>query len=80
MRLPSMAHSPASRATLAFDPVNWSRPQVVRVGAATNPDGAEDLATISVSSTGLATVSIRVSVLELSTTLPPDLVLADGFE
>jgi hypothetical protein len=67
-------------ATLAFDPVNWSRPQLVRVGAATDPDGAEDIATISVSSTGLATVPIRVSVLELSATLPPDLVLADGFE
>jgi hypothetical protein len=75
-----MAHSPTTRAALAFDPVNWARPQLVRVGAATDPDAAEDVATISVSSTGLATVPIRVSVLELSATLPPDSVLADGFE
>lgn len=65
-------------ATLNFDSTNWNRTQLVRLGATGDVDLADDLATISVSSTGLATVPIRVTVLDLGAIEAP--LFANGFE
>lgn len=64
-------------ATLTFTPADWSRPQVVRLGAASDGDTTDDVATVSVTSSGLTTIPIRVSVLDLA---GPDTLFADGFE
>lgn len=65
-------------ATLTFTSSNWNRTQVVRLGAIGDLDTTDDLATISVSSTGLATVPIRVTVLDLGSIETP--LFANGFE
>jgi hypothetical protein len=63
--------------SLTFTPTNWSRPQLVRVGARFDPDSVDDSATIWVNSAGLTTVQIQVSVLDL---VRPEAVFANGFE
>jgi hypothetical protein len=67
-----------SGVSLTFTPTNWMRPQAVRLGAAADPDLADDIATVSVSSAGLATEAVRVTVLDLFG--PSDTVFANGFE
>ena len=64
--------------TLMFDPTNWSRPQPVRLDIRGDLDLADDSATVSVSSAGLATVPIAVTVLDLGAIEEP--LFADGFE
>jgi glucose/arabinose dehydrogenase len=51
-------------ATLTFDPTNWNRPQVVRLDVAPDGDAIDETATVSVSSTGLATIPVTVHVLD----------------
>lgn len=63
--------------SLTFTPLNWSRPQVVRVRAAGDLDLVDDNAAIWVNSIGLTTIPIQVSVLDLGT---PEAVFANGFE
>ena len=70
--------SVANGAVLSFDPANWSRPQAVRFAATWDFDTADDDATISVSSPGLPTVPVRVTVLDLGALEAP--MFADGFE
>lgn len=62
---------------LTFTPLNWLRPQVVRIRAAFDPDTVDDSATIFVNSVGLTTIPIQVSVLDL---IGPQAVFANGFE
>ncbi|HWS25513.1 MAG TPA: PQQ-dependent sugar dehydrogenase, partial [Xanthomonadales bacterium] len=64
-------------ATLTFTPLDWSHPQLVRLGAAVDLDSIDDIATVSVSSAGLATIPIRVSVLDLAR---PEALFSNGFE
>lgn len=59
-----------------FTPFDGSRPQVVRVRAAVDPDTVDDNATIFVNSVGLTTIPIAVSVLDL---VGPQAVFANGF-
>jgi len=66
-----------SGSALTFTPANWNRPQVVRLRAAVDGDGNDDVATVTVSSQGLAAESIAVSVLDLAAA---DLIFKDGFE
>lgn len=68
----------AGAATLTFTAENWMRPQPVRFAAASDADTVDDAATMSVSSDGLATQTIEISVLDL----PPDpeRIFRDGFE
>jgi glucose/arabinose dehydrogenase len=63
--------------TLTFTPADWSRPQIVRIGASGDIDTTDDSATVSVSSAGLTTVPIRVSVLDLGVF---DTLFENGFE
>jgi glucose/arabinose dehydrogenase len=65
-------------ATLTFTPANWMQPQAVRLAAAADADSVDDAATISVSSDGLATETIDVSVLDLP--VDPDRIFRDDFE
>ncbi len=65
-------------AALVFTPGNWMQPQVLRLGAAGDPDLTDDSATISVSASGLSTVPISVTVLDLGAINPP--LFSDGFE
>ncbi len=65
-------------ATLTFTPSNWNRPQAVRFAAAVDADAIDDAATISVSSAGLATVPISITVLDLNE--PGDLIFRNGFD
>jgi hypothetical protein len=65
-------------ATLAFTPLDWSRPQVVRLEAEGDADTTDDIATVSVSSAGLTTVPIQVRVLDVGVIVTP--MFADGFE
>ncbi len=65
-------------ATLDFNPVNWARPQAVRIAAATDADTSDDAATLSVSATGIATETIQVSVLDLGAAT--DRIFRNGFE
>lgn len=48
--------------SLTFTPANWDEPQAVVIAAAADTTGADDTATIGISSPGLATQSIAVSV------------------
>jgi uncharacterized repeat protein (TIGR01451 family) len=57
--------SVAAGATLTFTPSNWDVPQTVRFQAATDADAIDDAATISVTSSGLATEQVQVTVLDL---------------
>jgi glucose/arabinose dehydrogenase len=66
-------------AALNFDPTNWNQPQVVRLAVATDADGANDTATLSVSSPGLATIPITVHVLDTGAAGEAPL-FANGFE
>jgi hypothetical protein len=66
-------------ATLTFDPTNWSRPQVVRLDVAPDGDTLDDTATVSASSTGLATIPITVHVLDTGAAGKPPL-FSNGFE
>ncbi len=66
-----------SGSTLTFTPGNWSQPQAVRISVATDADLTDDLATVSVTSSGLPDVPIRVSVLDLN---GPDSMFVYGFE
>jgi len=65
-------------AALTFTSANWSRPQAVRLMALSDADTVDDNATVSVSSAGLPTVAIAVSVLDLGGGL--DGIFADDFE
>lgn len=65
-------------AALTFTSANWSRPQAVRLMALGDSDTTDDTATVSVSSAGLTTVPIAVSVLDLVGGL--DSIFADDFE
>jgi glucose/arabinose dehydrogenase len=67
-------------AALTFTPANWMRPQAVRLGAAPDVDTSDDTATVSVSASGLTTVPISVSVLDLGTGPDPNDIFEDGFE
>ncbi len=67
-----------SGATLNFDPSNWSRPQPVRLRALKDLDLVDDDATISVSSSGLTTVPVRVTSLDLGALEQP--IFEDGYE
>ncbi|HET7843941.1 MAG TPA: PQQ-dependent sugar dehydrogenase [Xanthomonadales bacterium] len=69
----------AAGATLTFDSTNWNRPQLVRLAVATDGDGINDTATVSVSSTGLATVPIAVHVLDTGSAGEAPL-FSNGFE
>jgi uncharacterized repeat protein (TIGR01451 family) len=51
--------------TLTFTPANWYVPQAVRLDAADDGDATDDAATITVSSDGLDSVPINVTVLDL---------------
>lgn len=62
---------------LSFTPFDGSRPQVVRVRTAFDPDTVDDNATIFVNAVGLTTIPIAVSVLDLA---GPQAVFANGFE
>ncbi|MEO8671982.1 MAG: PQQ-dependent sugar dehydrogenase [Tahibacter sp.] len=64
-------------ATLTFSTTNWMQPQTVRMTAATDADGVDDLATVSVTSPSLTAVPIRVTVLDLTAS---DLIFANGFQ
>ncbi len=66
-----------SGSTLTFTPSNWSIPQAVRMSAAADADLTDDAATVTVSSTGLTDVPIRVTVLDLD---GPDSMFVYGFE
>lgn len=66
-----------SGGALTFTPLDWSRPQAVRVRAAFDPDTVDDSATIFVNAVGLTTVPIQASVLDLA---GPQAVFANGFE
>ena len=65
-------------ATLTFTPTNWMRPQALRLGATGDLDSIDDSATISVSATGLATVAVAVTVLDVGAVVAP--LFANGFE
>lgn len=65
-------------AALTFTPTNWMRPQAVRLGAAGDLDSIDDSATVSVSATGLTTVPVAVSVLDVGAISVP--LFANGFE
>ncbi|MDZ4814431.1 MAG: PQQ-dependent sugar dehydrogenase [Pseudomonadota bacterium] len=65
-------------ATLNFTPTNWMRPQAVRFGAAGDLDSIDDSATVSVSATGLTTVPVAVTVLDIGAITVP--LFANGFE
>lgn len=69
----------AAGASLTFDATNWNRPQVVRLAVATDGDTSPDMATVSVSSTGLATVPIAVHVLDTGAAGESPL-FSNGFE
>lgn len=66
--------------TLIFTPVNWMRPQAVRIAADGDVDLTDDAATVSVSSPGLATIGVDISVLDLGAMGMPDTIFFDGFE
>ena len=70
--------SVASGASLTFTSSNWMRPQVVHLAAAADMDDANDLATIEVIAASLATIPIRVTVLDLVGV--PNAFFANGFE
>ncbi len=65
-------------ATLTFTPANWMRPQTLRLGASADPDSVDDSATVSVSASGLTTVPIAVTVLDVGSL--PSVLFANGFE
>ena len=65
-------------ASLTFTPSNWMRPQAVRLAANPDPDATDDLATVSVTAASLASVPIRVTVLDLGGL--SDGIFANGFE
>ncbi len=65
-------------ATLTFTPSNWMRPQALRLGATGDLDSIDDSATISVSATGLTTVPVAVTVLDVGAITVP--LFANGFE
>jgi MYXO-CTERM domain-containing protein len=54
----------ASGSTLTFDSANWSSPQPVELTLAEDADTLDDSATVSVASPGLATETVRVSVID----------------
>jgi glucose/arabinose dehydrogenase len=58
---------------LTFTTGNWSVPQPVRLQAAVDGDTANDIATLTVSSAGLASESVTVRALDLVTLPPPQL-------
>jgi glucose/arabinose dehydrogenase len=68
----------AAGATLTFTNVDWMRPQLVRLVAATDVDLADDAATISASASGLVTEVVNVTVLDLDRN--PDTIFLDGFD
>lgn len=51
-------------ATLVFDASNWSVPQAVRLTASQDSDSLDDLASVSVSSNGLATQTVSAAVTD----------------
>ncbi len=67
-----------SGATLTFTPSNWMQPQAVRIGATPDVDLVNDTATVSVSATGLTTIPITVTVLDLVDSSV--LIFNNGFE
>jgi hypothetical protein len=66
-------------AELTFTSTNWARPQAVRLMALSDPDSVDDTATVTVSSAGLTSIPIAVSVLDLGGA-GQDEIFADQFE
>jgi glucose/arabinose dehydrogenase len=54
--------------TLTFTPANWSVPQIATVAAATDADGTDDLATVSVSAAGLTAETVTVHARDVAAT------------
>ena len=52
----------AAPAVVTFTPVNWDQPQTVTVAGVSDADLADDMATISVSATGVPAASVAVLV------------------
>ena len=59
-----------SGATLTFTPANYNVPQTVTVAAASDPDTANDMAVISVTSAGLAPRTVSVTALDNNNAAP----------
>jgi glucose/arabinose dehydrogenase len=51
-------------ASLTFTPANWATPQPVRLAAAEDSDAIDDAATFAVSSAGLTTQNVALTVLD----------------
>lgn len=68
----------AAGAALTFTPADWMRPQPVRLAATLDPDTTDDLATVTVTASGLTSVPIRVTVLDAMA--PVDGIFGNGFE
>lgn len=62
--------------TLTFTPSNWMQPQAVSIDALFDSDTSNDTATISAASTGLTTIPIAVTVLDMAA----DQIFYSGFE
>ena len=56
----------ATGSTLVFTPANFAVPQTVRLEAANDDDLTQESAVVTVSSTGLTSETVQVSVLDLS--------------
>jgi glucose/arabinose dehydrogenase len=68
----------ASGATLTFTPANYATPQNVVIQAAADADPAEDIATLTISSSGLASEAITVYAADTgASAAPADLTLGN---
>jgi len=61
----------ASGATLTFTPGNYSKPQNVVIQAAADADTTEDTATLTISSSGLASEAIQVFAFDTDASVTP---------
>lgn len=71
----------AGGAALTFTTGNWSVPQTVTINAAVDADSIDDAATITLSSSGLTSVPVAVTVLDSSQEIVPStatLAMAEG--
>lgn len=58
-------------ASLTFTPANWATPQIVHVSAAQDSETVDSVATITVSSSGLASEDVVVRATSVGVPLPP---------
>lgn len=54
----------AAGGVLTFTPVNWMRPQPIRIESAVDSDGSDDVTTVLASAAGMTAVPITASVFD----------------